>query len=513
MKTEIRVLILEDNSSDAELIKRELRKSGRSFALEHASDREAYIRALENFLPDIILTDYRLPQLDGMEAMRLARSRFQSIPVVIVSGAIGEEAAIETLKGGATDYVLKDKLAKVIPAMDRAIAEARMREEGKKAEEAIRDQADLLRLSFDAIIVSRLHGPIETWNLGAENLYGYSEGEAIGRTPKELLSTTLPAPWSEIEGVIRKAGQWEGELRHKQKNGTEITVQARLQLVTRPGHGEFILEINRDITQRKLAEEVLKRDKETLENLIRDRTEELFDAKERMERAKRLSDIGVLAATVAHELRNPLAAINMATHNIKRKSNNPDLEKHIGTINKKINESNQIINNLLYYSRIRPPEFESVRIADILEETIEANIEKHAKGVTVTRALTSIANTCIEADPTQLKEVFNNILNNAFDAISEEKGEISIVSENEASIIRLLFKDNGIGIEPEHFSRIFSPFFTTKAKGTGLGLSVCKQILSLHDGDISIESESGKGTVVTLLLRCREKRYDPAIEH
>jgi PAS domain S-box-containing protein len=127
----------------------------------------------------------------------------------------------------------------------------------KQAEEALRQQAQLLHLSYDAILVWRKDGGIEHWNRGAEQLYGFTESEVLGRVTHKLLKTIHPVPWLEIEAAMRKHGQWEGELHHFAKNGHEVTVSARHQLVLGTDGIERILETNRDITERKKAEKVL----------------------------------------------------------------------------------------------------------------------------------------------------------------------------------------------------------------------------------------------------------------
>jgi len=233
--------------------------------------------------------------------------------------------------------------------------------------------------------------------------------------------------------------------------------------------------------------------------------EELVKAGIELDRARRLSDIGVLAATVAHELRNPLAAINMAAHNIKRKAANPLLDQHIQNIEKKVAESDQIINNLLFYSRIRNPRIESINIYKLIEECLEVIRDKTKNEIKIESNLSSIKNISIEADPLQMKEVFQNILNNSCDAVSQEKGQIYVEAVDEKGFIRIYFKDNGSGIRRDILNRIFEPFFTTKAKGTGLGLAVCQQIVGLHGGLINIESKQGCGTTVIITLPKRAK--------
>jgi PAS domain S-box-containing protein len=240
-----------------------------------------------------------------------------------------------------------------------------------------------------------------------------------------------------------------------------------------------IMKMGIDVTDRKRAQEAL------------------LVAQEEMDRARRLSDIGTLAATVAHELRNPLAAISMASENIKRKAQNPNLEKHLSNIALKVTESNQIISNLLFYSRLKPPHHEAISLAPIIEECVEI-VEKSAnKQVAFAIDVDDVA---IMADPLQMKEVFNNILHNAYDAAPLEGGEIGIVGRQENGFYKVVVKDNGHGMDVEQKKKAFDPFFTTKAKGTGLGLSVCQQIVTFHGGTIGIESEPGKGAAVFVTL-------------
>ncbi len=136
-------------------------------------------------------------------------------------------------------------------------------------EEALRLRSDLMRQSFDAIIVWKFGGVIESWNRGAEQLYGYSESEALGRVTHELLRTVHPVPWPEIEAKLRESGHWEGELRDLTKDGREVIVSARKQLLKGADGVERVLEMNRDITERKRAEEALRQSEERWSTTLR----------------------------------------------------------------------------------------------------------------------------------------------------------------------------------------------------------------------------------------------------
>ena len=217
--------------------------------------------------------------------------------------------------------------------------------------------------------------------------------------------------------------------------------------------------------------------------------------------SKRLSDIGALAATVAHELRNPLAAINIAMQNIRRKKQDLPINKHLDSIEKKVVESDQIIGNLLFCSRLKMPHYETVNILSILDECMGTIKKKDGKKKVKFIKKIDKTNVLIDADPLQMRELFNNILNNAFDAIESKEGIIIIGLEiNDTASLDFSFTDNGIGISEEDLKKIQEPFFTTKAKGTGLGLTVCQQIVTLHNGEFDIKSELGKGTTVTISL-------------
>jgi len=253
------------------------------------------------------------------------------------------------------------------------------------------------------------------------------------------------------------------------------------------GHVEGLVFCSVDVTQRKRAEE------------------DLSAAQRELERGKRLSDIGTLAATVAHELRNPLGVVRIAAYNMRQKNPGPALEKHIAHIEKKVAESSQIINNLLFYSRVKTPKPERIRLFDILEECIESVKSGFGRqNIEVEKQFDAARDAFVEVDPLQIKEVFGNILTNAFEALGGKKGRVrvQVVQDPNEREWGIKFEDNGAGIAPEHLSRLREPFFTTKSKGTGLGLAVCDQIINLHKGRMDVTCQPGMGAVFTVFLPC-----------
>lgn len=337
------------------------------------------------------------------------------------------------------------------------------------------------------------------------NMLGYTEEEIKNLSVKDIHPEKDLARIVEIfEKQVRGELMTADGLPVKRKDGSIFYADITTSLITLFGD-KILVGSFHNVTVRKEVEDILKRDKETFERLVQERTKELLEIQMELERTKRLSDIGVLAATVAHELRNPLAVIDMAVYNIKREIKTPDIDKYIADIEKKIRESNQIISNLLFYSRLKPPHYENVNMFNIIEESIVTVRNYLNKGVSIIKNINSFEGIFIEVDPIQIKEVFHNILNNACDEVMPAKGQIEIMGICEDGFIRVVFKDNGQGMDKETLTKIFDPFFTTKAKGIGLGLTVCQQIVNLHHGSICIESEVGKGTTVMICLPKKKK--------
>ena len=221
--------------------------------------------------------------------------------------------------------------------------------------------------------------------------------------------------------------------------------------------------------------------------------------------ARRLSDIGKLAATVAHELRNPLAVIEAASYNIEKKCRNNNIDIHINNINKKINEAEKIISDLLTYAKINNPNFQKIKIIDLLNESIlnVKNIYPDYKVRIIKKYHLNDFN--IMADPFQIKKVFNNILINAFQSLKNNKGNIAIDLSYKDDNLLTVIEDNGTGIDKNDLDKLFDPFFTKKTRGTGLGLSICKEIINLHNGKINITSSIDIGTKVEITLPKRKK--------
>ncbi|OGA23899.1 MAG: hypothetical protein A3I02_08055 [Betaproteobacteria bacterium RIFCSPLOWO2_02_FULL_67_26] len=157
MERELRILQLEDSPTDARIIEDRLHKDGLAFSARRVETREDFIRGLEEFEPDIVLADYNLPAFDGLAAVRIARERRPDIPVIVVTGSLGDERAVELLHEGARDYVLKERLTRLASAVGRALDEARIESEKREAEQLLHKQLDELRRFQKATIDRELH--------------------------------------------------------------------------------------------------------------------------------------------------------------------------------------------------------------------------------------------------------------------------------------------------------------------------------------------------------------------
>ena len=259
----VRILLLEDNSADAELIRQFLAADHFVCEIIRVQTPAEFLAALENDAFDLVLGNYQVPSVDGISTLKLALSRRPDVPFIVFSSTLGEELAVEALKTGATDYVLKSRMSRLVPSIRRALREAREQAELRRSEAALRQndahsrqQGDLLSLTHDAILVRDMDGVISYWNRGAEALYGWTAEEAMGEAMQELLGTAFPVSFEQIEDELRRTGRWEGELVHTTKSGTRLTVASRWSLERdNQGAPTAILVTNNDISERKRAEQ------------------------------------------------------------------------------------------------------------------------------------------------------------------------------------------------------------------------------------------------------------------
>lgn len=268
MNQELKVLIVEDVATDAELVERELRKAGIAFVSRRVETEADLRRELHEFAPDIILSDYTLPGFGGALALAITRKERPEVPFVFVSGSIGEEKATEAVKSGARDYVLKNNLIRLPHAVQRALQEAIERTARERAEKALRQSEAKNRLlamaveqSQDAILAKDLNGVVMTWNKGAEKLYGFTAEEAIGKSMRELqMSGLSDDEWERVLTRIRSGRLVSYEARRWTKSGEIIeTSTTASPMFDEQGNHIGEIGIAHDITEHKRQEEKIAR--------------------------------------------------------------------------------------------------------------------------------------------------------------------------------------------------------------------------------------------------------------
>src|SRR5919106_1121652 len=266
MHSPLRILHLEDDAKDAELLQAMLEAEGIASHVTRVDSQADFLASLEHGGFDLILADHTLPAFDGLSALRIALEKCPDVPFIFVSGTLGEEVAVEALKIGATDYVLKERLSRIVPSVQRALREAKEKAERQRAEEAARAMnarfEGILEIAQDAIIAVDSHHDIILFNQGAERVFGYTQTEVIGR-PLDLL---LPPRFEDVHhkhledfarspDVARTMGQ-RREVSGRRKDGGEFPAEASISKLDLGSELVFTA-ILRDITERKRAEEEL----------------------------------------------------------------------------------------------------------------------------------------------------------------------------------------------------------------------------------------------------------------
>jgi len=262
MKNELTILLLEDDLNDADLIDRELHRGGLPFRLHRVDTQEAFFALLQEDGPDVILSDHGLPAFSGFEALALARRHCPEIPFIFVTGLMGEETAIETFESGATDYVLKNRLSKLVPVVQRALQQAAERAERRKQEEALRESEERFRMLVEgvkdyALCLLDADGRVSSWNAGAESITGFQAREIIGRQhscfyPSEAAAQALPERALQLAEV---EGRFEEEGWLVRKGGVKFWANVIItSLQDSRGQLRGFAFVTRDITQRKQEE-------------------------------------------------------------------------------------------------------------------------------------------------------------------------------------------------------------------------------------------------------------------
>jgi PAS domain S-box-containing protein len=365
-------------------------------------------------------------------------------------------------------------------------------EERKRAEETLREQANLLSLTHDAICVCDMDGVLKYWNHGAQELYGWTAQEVIGKLTHEVLQTIFPVSLSEIVAEVVRTERWEGEVAQTKKDGRQIVVASRWSLQRDEKRSPVgFLETNNDITQRRRAEEERERLRQELAHLAH---------------LNRVSTMGELTASLAHEIKQPIgAAVTNAEACLRLLDRDqPDLPEAREAALDMVRDARRAADMIdrvrsLYRKGSSQPEM--VDVNEVIGEMVvilsnEANRHSVATHIALAKELPRVM-----ADRVQLQQVLMNLMLNGIEAIRDTTGELRIKSQlAEDGQVLISVTDTGMGLPVENMDKIFNAFFTTKSQGTGLGLAITRSIIEAHGGRIWASANSGRGSTFFFTL-------------
>lgn len=484
---DLRVLILEDKPTDAELMLHELKKSGYNPLWKRVDSESDYVSNLKPDL-EIILSDYSMPQFTAPRALELLKQKKWDIPFIIITGSISEDIAVQSIKMGADDYLLKDRLTRLGPAVEHALEQKRLRQEKAVAERALLESEKRFRTTAeaaaDAIICIEAPDRINFWNSKAEEIFGYSRSEVLG---KNLHDFIVPERNREkAKDALRLffetgGGPYVGktaEFEAVRKDNTEFPIELSIAAMYINGNWQSV-GIVRDITWRKRTEEELKK---TMTELERSNI-----------------DLQQVAYVASHDLQESLRTVSSYVKFLEMKYKgrfDAEADTFIQYAVEGVSRMSQMLDGLREYLSVQSSgkPFEKVDSDSILssakkdlQNLILENDVKIKSGPLPT----------VMADPEQLLKVFTYLISNAVKFKSDNPPVVHISAIESAGEWVFSVKDNGLGIDPQYQDKIFLIFhrlYGHQYPGIGIGLTICKRIVERHGGRIWFESEPGKGS-------------------
>jgi signal transduction histidine kinase len=502
---QLRILYLEDDPKDAEIVLLMLETEGFSCHVTRVDTQVDFCASLERHCFNLILADYTLPSFDGISALRIAAQKRPEVPFIFVSGTLGEEVAIEALTIGATDYVLKTRLSRLVPSVVRALREATERADRKLAEESLRRSETYLteaqRLSSTGSF---------GWNVLSGTIFWSEETFRIFEFDRATTPTVdlvigerihpedIPAYRQVVERAAHERQDYIHEFRLRMPDGRVKHLHVVAHAIrTETDDVDFVGAV-KDVTEQKWAQA----ERERLE--------------QRLRQAAKMEAVGRLAGGIAHDFNNILGAIlgyaELAQNNL---AEGGAVRRQIDQVMQAGARGKGLVDRILAFSRSGLVERVQVQVQSVVEETLEMLAASLPADVDLERRLDA-PDMAVVGDPTQFHQVVMNLCTNAVHAM-ERGGVLTVLLERVAvaerrllshgtlctgRYARLSISDTGSGIPPAVLERMFDPFFTTKrvGDGTGLGLALVHGIVADFGGVIDVATQVGMGTNFTIWL-------------
>lgn len=505
----IRVLIADDSQDDVDLLLMQLRRGGYAPDFECVETAEEMTRMLQSKSWDLILCDYSMPEFDGLSALKIVNDLNLDIPFILISGAIGEELAVRAMKSGAHDYLMKDNLQRLIPAIERELKEAKVRRLHRESEKERNKLWNVVQKSLNEIyIFSTDSFRFNYINSAALANLHYRESEVSDLnfpninpdlTQKELKRLTDPLLQRKREKVILNT-------RHQRRDGSTYPVEIHLQLIEQDDE-PFFAAIGFDQTDRQKDARRIKQQKQI--------------AEEHAQSSKYKSEF---LANMSHELRTPLNSIILLSQLLRenKAGNLTDEQKeYIQVIHHSGSGLLELINEVLDLSKIEAGEMEFTLENVSLKEVCQ-RMKGIFKPISTEKGLEFIIkkrkqlNDRMTSDRVRIEQILKNLLSNAFKFTEKGTVELFVYDPEPAELhkhnlrldnpVAYRVKDTGIGIPKEKQNVIFESFrqvdgtIQRQYGGTGLGLTICKELTRILGGDITLHSEPGEGCVFTVYL-------------
>jgi two-component system, cell cycle sensor histidine kinase and response regulator CckA len=504
MQTPLRALILEDRLTDARLVIHELEQAGFELSWERVETEVDFLEKLQSVW-DVVLADYNMPQFGAIRALELLRDHHSQIPLIIVSGTIGEETAVAAMKQGAADYLLKDRLGRLGQAVTQAVEQHRLRKIQAAAESSIRAgelrfQAVFKQLQLQirrmpiAYILFDADFTIVDWNPAAEQIFGFRKEEVMGWGPP-FAAITPEQDWHLQEQLMDRIRQ--GDMvahsadKRRTKEGQTIDCEwLNTPLQAEDGQFSGLMSLVQDVTERKRLEEQFRQ-------------------------AQKMEAVGRLAGGIAHDFNNMLTIILGYSEHLREIVRTGDpVREPIEQIHAAGSRAARLTRQLLAFSRkqVLIPTTANINllvmdmetmIGRLLGEDIQLELRLDEKlGLT-------------KVDVGQFEQILMNLAVNARDAMPQGGGLLIETANQEldagcvlthesahsGSHVLLRVSDTGCGMNAETLARIFEPFFSTKGQsGTGLGLATVYGIVKQSGGHITVRSQPGMGTAFEIFL-------------
>jgi PAS domain S-box-containing protein len=497
------LLIAEDSEDDTLLLIRLLRSNGYDPSYVRVDNKRDLEEVLNGMKVDLVISDYTMPQFSALDVIRIARERQLNVPLIVVSGTRGEDAAVETMKAGADDYVVKSNLFRLIPAIEREMEKTTLRKARSQAE--VRNQllTTAIEQAEETVVVTDTRGVVQYANPAFEKISGHTRNEVLGKPLSLLKSGKHDAQfYKDLWKTISSGNVWRGHFKNKRKNGSLYEEEAVISPI-RDSSGQITnyVAVKRDVTHE-------------------------IELEQQLRQSQKLKAIGQFAHKVAHDFTNVLMTI-LGNAEVIRKMLPPSApaQEHLNEITKAGNRITSFVAELMAFVHPSPPRTTTIALSKILDGIHEI-IRRATEPAIQLKFDIRDKDVRVKVDCSQIEQLIVHIVDNAVDAMPNggkltiEISSASLLGDSRVpwqadmqddsgkvtSVAVLTISDTGCGMSEEVLLRIFEPFFTTKKnnRNIGLGLSTVYKIVEQHKGQIIANSHPGQGSTFKIMLPAAE---------